>query len=146
MMIIGFGNEFRHDDAIGLIAARRLQQMHIAAEEHDRDFVSLIHRWKGIDVVILIDAVSSGARPGTLHRIDLNKRILPPGISASTHALGLAEAVEMSRTLGTLPDRILFLGIEGEDFTPGLGISAEVQRALDDLVQKVKAFQEVTNH
>ena len=60
MIVIGLGNEFRHDDAAGLIAARRLRDAGVAAEEYDGDLMMVMDRWKGSDAVILIDAVSSG--------------------------------------------------------------------------------------
>src|SRR5215475_968434 len=104
MTVIGLGNEFRHDDAIGLIAARRLREVGLFTEEHDGDLADLIERWREIDDVILIDAVSSGAPAGTLHRIDARSSPVPRGLTfGSTHTLGLADAIELSRTLETLP-------------------------------------------
>lgn len=138
MIVIGLGNEFRHDDAAGLVAARRLRERGMAAEEHEGDLATLIDRWKGADGVILMDAVSSGAAPGTLHRLDVSTSPLPRELfKSSTHALGLADAVELSRTLGTLPARVLVFGVEARDFTAGLGLSAEVERALSALVEEV---------
>lgn len=137
-MVVGLGNEFRRDDAIGLLAARRLREQGMAAEEHDGDLSVLIDRWDGADGLVLIDAVSSGAAPGTLHRFDLSASPLPLAFrNNSTHALGLAEAVELSRALGTLPARVFVLGIEAQDFTAGLGLSPEVYRALPALLIEV---------
>src|SRR5215510_6520792 len=99
MIVIGLGNEFRHDDALGLIAARRLREFGIAVEEYEGDVAALIDGWTGTDVLILMDAVSSGAAPGTLHRLHLSASPLPRELFRnSTHALGLAEAIELSRT------------------------------------------------
>jgi hydrogenase maturation protease len=138
MIVIGLGNEFRHDDAAGLVAARRLRERGMAAEEHEGDLVTLIDRWKGADGVILIDAISSGAAPGTLHRLDVSASPFPRELfKSSTHALGLTEAVELSRTLGTLPARVLVFGVEAGDFTAGVGLSEEVERALSSLVEEV---------
>jgi hydrogenase maturation protease len=129
--ILGIGNEFRHDDGVGLIAARRLRLRGFTAEEHGGDMAGLIERWKGISEVIVIDAVRSRAPAGTLHVIDVTSSHLPAGFAhGSTHALGLAEAIELSRALGTLPARIKVVGIEGRDFTPGVGLSPEVEAAV----------------
>src|SRR5262249_43771176 len=137
VIVIGLGNEFRHDDAAGLIAARRLREQGIAAEEHEGDLATLIDRWKGIDHLILVDAVSSGAPPGTLHRIDASTTPLPRELfRSSTHALGLPEAVELSRTLGTLPNCVVVFGLEGGDFTAGVGLTPEVERALPVLIKE----------
>jgi hydrogenase maturation protease len=138
MMVIGLGNEFRHDDAVGLIAARRLREQGVAAEEHEGDLATLIDRWSGTDGLILMDAALSGAMPGTLHRLNVSTSPLPRELfKSSTHALGLADAVELSRTLGTLPARVFVFGVEARDLTAGVGLSPEVERALPVLIEEV---------
>jgi hydrogenase maturation protease len=134
VVIIGLGNEFRHDDAVGLVAARRLHGV-----EHEGDIGDLISRWQGLERVILIDAVSSGAAPGTIHRLDVSVSRVPPELfKNSTHALGLADAIELSRALGTLPHEVLIYGIEVRDTTAGIGLSPEVAKALEALIAEVR--------
>ena len=53
--------------------------------------------------------------------------------SASTHHLGVAEAVELGRSLGRLPDRREVIGIEGGWFGAGRGLSPEVRGAVEEL-------------
>ena len=138
VIVIGLGNEFRRDDAVGLIAARRLRDLGLPAEEHEGDLVTLMERWRQVDNLILIDAVSSGAMPGTLHRLDVSDSFPNRDLfNNSTHALGLADAVEMSRTLGTLPPHVIVFGIEVRDVTAGLGLSSEVEATLSLLVDQV---------
>jgi hydrogenase maturation protease len=138
MIVIGLGNEFRRDDAVGLIAARRLRQHGVRAEEHEGDFVALVDRWKSEDRVILIDAVASGAASGALHLLDLNAAPLPKELfKGSTHAFGLPDAVELSRALGSLPAEVLMIGVEVCDLTAGVGLSPLVEDALPKLVEEV---------
>ena len=140
MMVIGLGNEFRHDDGIGLIAARRLREHGVTAEEHEGDLAALMDRWMTADGVILIDAVSSGAEPGTLHLLDVSAAPLHREyFNSSTHALGLADAVELSRTLGTLPPRVYVFGVEAGNVSAGVGLSSKVERALPVLIKEVLA-------
>jgi hydrogenase maturation protease len=138
MIAIGLGNEFRHDDAIGLIAARRLRDRGMPAEEHEGDLAALMERWKLTDRLILMDAIRSGAAPGTVRRLDVSASPLSrEAFKSSTHAMGLADAIELSRTLGTLPVCVLVFGVEVLDLSPGIGLSGEVERALPDLLEKV---------
>ena len=138
MIVIGLGNEFRHDDAVGLIAARQLRARGIAAEEQAGDLATLMDKWPRADGLILIDAVASGAAPGTVHCLDVSAAPLNRELfKSSTHALGLADAVELSRTLGTLPSRVLVFGVEVSDLSAGLGLSPEVERALPALIEGV---------
>ena len=139
MMIIGLGNEFRHDDAVGLIVARRLRDKGIPAEEHEGDLAALMDRWKHAEALIVIDAVQSGAAPGTLHRKDVSTSPLERELfKSSTHALGLADAIELSRVLATLPPRVSVFGVETRDLTAGVGLSFEIERVLPMLVQELE--------
>jgi hydrogenase maturation protease len=140
MMVIGVGNEFRRDDAIGLIAVRRLRESGVAAEENEGNPASLMDRWPAAGGVILIDAVSSGAEAGTLHFLDVSAEPLNrERFKGSTHALGLADAVELSRAFGTLPPQVYVFGVEVRDVRTGVGLSPEVERALPVLINEVVA-------
>jgi len=142
MILIGIGNEFRRDDAVGLIAARLLRQQGVAAEEFEGDVTALMDLWKSKDRVILIDAVLSGAAPGSIHRLDVGAAPLDKEVfKDSTHALGLADAIELARALGRLPAKVLVFGIEAGDLTAGIGLSPAVQEALPNLVKEVKTLQ-----
>lgn len=139
IVIIGLGNDFRRDDAVGLIAARRLQRDGMLAMALEGDVADLMTRWQGLENVILIDAVSSGAAPGTIHRLDASVSPLPRDLfQNSTHALGLADAIELSRALGTLPREVRIYGIEVRDTTAGVGLSQEVAKALETLLAEVR--------
>lgn len=140
-LIIGIGNEFRGDDAAGLQVVRRLKATcggSIDLVELSGEGASLIEAWRGADRVVLVDAVSSGSPAGTIHRLDLGAGPLPnPWRCYSTHAFGVAEAVEMARALGQLPASLVFFGIEGGNFAPGRGLSVEVERAIGELAQRI---------
>ena len=76
---------------------------------------------------MLADAVASGAAPGAVHRFDAAAAALPASFAgASTHALGLAEAIELGRVLRRLPPRLVVLGIEGAGFATGAEPGAAV--------------------
>src|ERR1043166_1346410 len=95
MIVMGVGNEFRHDDASGLIAARRLRALGVAAEEVEPDVAALIDCWSATDDVLLVDAVLSGTEPGTIHRLNVSTNPVPFELfNTSTHGLGLPEAIE----------------------------------------------------
>jgi hydrogenase maturation protease len=137
MRIIGYGNPDRGDDAAGIVAAERLRALGFQTVICTGDALELVESWRGADDVILIDAVVTGAAPGTLHEFD-DQQSLPAGSSpASTHGLGLAEAVELARNLCLLPARFCVYGIEGKCFDSGTEISPEVIDAIDALVERI---------
>jgi len=101
---------------------------------HEGEPIDLLDRWEGAGEVIVVDAVSSGAPPGTIHRLDPLAEPIQTALSqGSTHALGLAEAIELARALGRLPHRLTVYGIEGERFTAGDELSAPVRAAVAEL-------------
>jgi hydrogenase maturation protease len=140
-LIIGLGNEYRRDDAVGLMVARRLKDAapeHVRVLEQSGEGAGLMESWKDADAVILIDAVHSGAKPGTLHRLDAHAQPIPTRFfHYSTHAFSVAEAIELARALGQLPPRLILYGIEGKTFEAGLGLSPEVEKAAQKVVGRV---------
>jgi hydrogenase maturation protease len=139
-LVIGIGNPARGDDAVGLRVVEVLG-LSDTVIEHDGEPASLIALWEDCDEVVLIDAVTSGAGRGTVVEIDAASAMLPAGMCHSTHALGPAEAVEMARALGKLPTKITILGIEGGEYSFGAGLSSEVERAVDEVVRRVRLLR-----
>jgi hydrogenase maturation protease len=118
VMVIGIGNGFRADDAAGLEVARRLrEEPGIAVKVHGDDAIDLLELWSGADGVVLVDTVSSGEATGTIHRFDATSNPVPLALwGSSSHTIGVAEAIELARTLGSLPQRVLVYGVEGARF------------------------------
>ena len=140
-LIIGIGNEYRGDDAAGLVIARGLKRQTIAdvtVLEQSGEGAALMEAWEGADTVVLIDAVNSGAEAGTIHRIEAHAQPVPQRFFRySTHAFSVAEAIELARALGELPRRLMVYGIEGKTFKAGNGLSDEVETAVRDVVERV---------
>jgi len=137
MLIIGCGNAQRGDDAAGIMAAIRLRLLGLSAQICSGEPSELIERWREADDVIVIDAVITGAPAGSLHVWD-GQRPLKLGKSAGfTHGLGVAEAIELSRTLGSLPARIRVFGIEGQSFALGSKISQSVAKGIELVMQEI---------
>lgn len=140
-LIIGVGNEYRCDDGAGLIVARRLKQQtrdDVTVLEQSGEGAALMEAWKGVDTVVLIDAVNSGAEAGTIHRLEAHVQPIPRKFFRySTHAFSVGEAIELARTLGELPDHLIVFGVEGKTFKAGNGLSGEVEIAVRDTVERV---------
>lgn len=141
ILIVGIGNRYRGDDGLGCFIVDELKKQvthDVEVIEHNGDPASLIDLWQGRSQVILIDAVSSGAEIGTIHYVDLRQQALPDTFQRySTHALGVAEAVELARVLGKLPPYIIFWGIEGENFETDAQQSVRLRQAITALQDRV---------
>ena len=141
MKVIGTGNPLRGDDAVGLLVARRLRELagpEVEVLELEGEPGRLIDAWEGADVAVVVDAVSSGTEEGSVMRFDATAEALPAALrTASTHALGLGDAIEISRALDRLPSRLLVFGIEGTRFEVGADISPAVAAAIEPTAQAV---------
>jgi hydrogenase maturation protease len=141
LRVVCVGNRWRSDDAAGLEVARRLEGTlppDVTLVAHEGEPTALLDAWDGADELWLVDAVSSGAQAGTIHRLDAGASELPAAVfRASTHHVGLAEAVELARALGRLPVRTVVYGIEGGSFEVGEtltpAVAAAVERVSEDL-------------
>jgi hydrogenase maturation protease len=142
VLIVGIGNEFRSDDGAGIVCARKLNEKlnsNIRVIENDGDGASLIESWKGFDKVILIDSVSIGSKPGTIHNIEAAKTEFPKQNSVhSSHLFSVAEAIETAKVLNKLPEKLIVYGIEGKSYELGSKISDEVNSAIEKLVTEIQ--------
>ncbi|MDF1523933.1 MAG: hydrogenase maturation protease, partial [Trueperaceae bacterium] len=118
-LVVGIGNDDRGDDGAGPLAARLLARAwadrpppHVAVRAWHGDPLGLIEAWDGVERLVLIDAVVSGAAPGTCRRYGVDAPFATGG-AASTHGVGLADALALARTLGRLPPTVEVWGIEG---------------------------------
>lgn len=141
MLVIGIGNEFRQDDGAGLAVAERVRALGMPGVEvltHHGEGTGLMALWQGRSAVIVVDAVSSGKPVGTIHQIDAIHNEIPPDMTVySSHAFGLAGAIELGRDLGDLPPVLWVLGIEGKNFSYGQSFSPEVAESLERVVAQV---------
>ena len=136
-LVIGIGNDDRGDDAVGRHVARGLRSRvptDVEVLEHDGEAIRLLELLAAANAAYLVDAAVSGAPPGTITRLEPAGRALPRSrFAASSHGLGLAEAIELAGTLGSLPRHLVVYAIEGADFSPGAPLSPAVAAAAVEL-------------
>ncbi|MCR4347125.1 MAG: hydrogenase maturation protease [Sulfuricaulis sp.] len=142
--IIGIGSPFG-DDRFGWAAAEALRQIAavnaapaglIEISILDRPGPLLLTHWQNMDCVILLDAVRSGAAPGTWHRLDAHD-LAGTGAQWSSHGFGIASAIELARVLGNMPSRLLLRGMEADSVWTGHSLSPAVAAALPFFVAEI---------
>jgi hydrogenase maturation protease len=135
-VVIGLGNLLRGDDGAGIAVARRVRAAApswVEVVEVGDDLAGLLDAWAGMELAIVVDAIRSGEAPGKVRWIDLAPTRLPgPARSpTSSHALGLAGAVELARTLDRLPGRLVLIGIQAADTAAGEPLSPAVAAGVE---------------
>jgi len=138
VVIFGYGNPLRGDDAVGWLAARKLQQHRtgddvqvVACHQLNPEHAELAAQ---AERVIFIDA-SAEMAPGVITRTELHAAA-DPG-KPFTHHLDPQRILAWARELyGACPQSILFT-VGGEEFDGG-EISPAVRAALPGLVEAVR--------
>ena len=105
--VIGIGQPAAGDDGVGIAVLRHLRggggrdgaELVEAAEPS-----ALIPWLQGADPIVLVDAVLGGGEPGDVLRLT-PESLAGSGVQPlSTHGMGVAQAVDLARTLE--PDRV----------------------------------------
>lgn len=143
LTILGVGSPFGDDRAgwatAALLAASNLvtgSAGQIIVRTLDRPGTLLLTEFSQSSGVILIDALCSGALPGTIQRLDADD-VRAARSLLSSHGVGVAQAVDLARSLGRLPARFAIFGIEADRQHAGSDLSPAVMGALPQLVEQV---------
>jgi hydrogenase maturation protease len=170
LMVLGCGNPFAGDDNVGLELVHRLQAHGgYGCESQDlsgrgvrpcaptfprrgygcefRELpeggLDLLELFDRADIILFVDAVLSGAPPGTLHLVPLPSRdVVPRALGAvSSHGWGLDEALRLALALGRRVPRLMLLGVELESLAQGTRRTASVDAALEAAIQHFPQVQ-----
>ncbi len=150
--ILGIGHTMRGDDEVGLEIIRRWRDSRgadhpehtIEAETAESPGLTLLGLIAELDAAILVDAVQSGAPPGTIHKL-LEEDLLDFGEgTGSAHGWSAAETLSLGRQLTPedLPEKIFIIGVEAVQFTLGEGLSPAVRNAIPEAVEMINGILE----
>jgi hydrogenase maturation protease len=104
------------------------------------DLAGLADQWGEDEAAVVVDACSSGGGAGAIHRFDATASPLPARMSGtSSHAFGVADAVELARAIDRMPRSLIVYAIEGSCFELGVGLTPEVERAVARLVEGLRS-------
>jgi hydrogenase maturation protease len=151
--VVGIGNPWASDDAVGPEVVRQLAAAFEPASNQESTTVAplpdvvfltvpqpnleLLDVLERCDLLLVVDAVASGAPPGHLHRQPWQ----PGGLEArgleraSSHGFGVREILDLAASLGRRLPAIVLWGIEVAVTKPGQSLSPAVAAALPQLVE-----------
>lgn len=144
--VIGLGNGFRGDDAVGNLIARELlpyQYPGVSIVEGGLSGLNLLEEMKNTHKVILIDAVFGQTGDGTIHRFTIPQDLETfrtftwSTSAASSHGFGVGEALTLAETLGVLPPQVVIYGIELGTLATGVPLSPRVADAMHQVVRRI---------
>lgn len=148
LLVAGIGNIFLGDDAFGVEVAKRMSQQRLSPDIVVKDFgirsydlaYALMEDW---ELVILVDALPQGGRPGTVYTFE--PELPAHGEMPSTldaHTMNPVAVLQLVNALGGRVGRILVVGCEPATVEPdedgNIGLSVPVAAAVDEAVQVVE--------
>lgn len=132
-IVVGIGQDAAGDDGVGLAVARVLADRGVPVRQ-SADASVLIPLLGAGRRVVIVDAVVGGGVAGTVLRLDPAELAAGPA-PLSSHGLGVAEALELARTLHgeAAARRVAIIGIAIDRPAPAaaLGLSAAVAAAVE---------------
>lgn len=149
VLIAGIGNIFLGDDAFGVEVAQRMAARRWAENVTIRDFgirgfdlgYALNEPW---ELVILVDALSRGEKPGTVFVLEPDAADWERGIEEcgiQPHGIDPLQAIRLAKSLGNVPERVLVVGCEPADLggdEGNIGLSTEVEAAVDAAIAEIE--------
>lgn len=144
VLVLGIGNPLMGDDGAGVELAHRLQERDygplVHVEEGGTQGMTLLPLLEDADTLILLDAVRTGALPGTV--VTRSREELPRHFSRvmSPHQIGMKEVLGAAQLCGTLPRAITLVGVEALHTDFCRPMSAEVQEALPKALDTAEAL------
>lgn len=141
-LVIGLGNLYRKDDGVGLFVARLIGELapdHAIMIEGVTDTCALLEKWDGSRDVFIVDCTVSSGQAGRIYRFDALNDEIPVQLfeSCSSHAINIVQAVDLARALDRLPRSLTVFGIEGHDFSPGTGMTPDVELGAHFVAQRI---------
>ncbi len=147
ILVLGLGQSLRGDDAAGLEAVRRWQEKYpqtaklVRVETSELPGLGLLDLLNGVDAAILVDAVQSAAPAGTLLRVGPDDLASFAPDAQSAHGWGVAETLQLGRSIYPWLEavHVTLIGIVGEQFEIGAGLSPRVRAALDGAAAMIES-------
>lgn len=139
IVVCGIGNEYRGDDAAGILVARMAARRCRSVSEVGPlgEPLQLLDHLEPGALAVVVDATCSGRPPGTISEVELDGSPDPAAGATSTHGIGVLGALRIARILGRAPRRVVLVGIEGATFADGRRLSPAVRRALPRATRRV---------
>ncbi len=146
-LVVGIGPPLRGDDSSGPMAVARWQKRWGSASRPpvkviclEAPGLSLLDVMDGRRKVVLVDAVNSGALPGTLHQLSIESLQAFCSDGRSAHGWGVGETLALARLVcpERLPEDLQIVGIEVDGVELGRELSPLVTSCLDgaaDLIE-----------
>jgi hydrogenase maturation protease len=92
---------------------------------------------ENVSHLILVDAVETGEKPGTMVRLAGEELPIALETKLSPHQMGLKDLLAVSELMGHSPGEMVLIGVQPGSIEMGVDMTADVDAILDEMISKV---------
>ena len=145
ILILGLGNILLGDEGVGVRIAEQLAFHSLSEEVEVIDGgtagYELISFLEGREKVIIVDAVKTEDKPGSVYKVDLSILEEDPTMHLSLHQIGLKNVFKMASLMEINPE-VTLIGVVPKDYQSyKIGLSKEVEKEIPIVIKAI--FQEI---
>jgi hydrogenase maturation protease len=145
ILVLGIGNELLKDDGVGIALLNAVREQwgeddRIEFLDGGTQGIALLGRLDGRKTILILDAVSNGSPPGTIHQLPLDDVLrLSESQTKSAHEFGAAELLAATQLIGELTPDTTIIGIEPEELKTEIDLSEVVSEAMPEACSRIAA-------
>ena len=142
-LVLGVGNLLLTDEGIGIHAVQRLYEAQTLPESVEivdggTAGLALLYYLEGVDQLVIIDAVETGGKPGTIVRLAGDRIPVYMSLKVSPHEITLPDFLAAAKLRDLYPKEVVVWGMQPDCLDVGVELSPAVEMQLDILLQHVK--------
>lgn len=139
VLVLGVGNMLLKDEGIGVRVVEELEKRYEFPEGVDlldggTAGMELLDTMAKRSCVILVDAVKTGAEPGTVVRLADDEVPAFFRTKISPHQVGLSDVLATLTITGEKPESVIVIGVVPKDLGTGLEMSAEIEQKMEEMI------------
>jgi len=140
-LVLGLGNVLLKDEGVGVRVVEALRALPLPPGidlcDGGTASLALLDVLDGRQKIVVVDAVDTGAVPGTIVRLTAADFLARPAVRVSLHELGFAETLQAAQRMGLTPAELVILGVQPRTVACGLDLSPQLAARIPHLVDLV---------
>jgi hydrogenase maturation protease len=142
ILVLGIGNRFMTDDAVGVKLVQRLQADYrfspeVAVVDGGTETISLLPLLEGIERLLVVDAIEKGCTPGTVIRLSGDDLQVGFRFKISSCQFGVEDMLAAAELLDYAPREVAIWGVQPAALECGDELSPIVEEQFDTLLERV---------
>jgi hydrogenase maturation protease len=142
ILILGVGNLLLADEGVGIQTIERLQMEYeippgVKLLDGGTMGLDLLYHLEGVRRLLLVDAVETGQKPGTLLRLEGEEVPTFFALKMSPHEVGVPDMLSAAKLTDCYPEEVVLWGVQPGSLETSLELSPAVAAQVGPLIAKI---------